>query len=259
MFDILNSNFFSAFFGAIAGALAAAWLAWHTETRRQLKDEILACNVAINQCAAIANSFVAVKRQTVRPVCLRYALQSIALFFHGVNVGGGVLEIALDFNVLTSPWTSIDTLNGIISTRIWSAAQPSALAASLSQAIHNQRNATERRNEIGQKIAACQPNEKTARYFGLRLPTGGLDTSYPDIMSGLYSYTDDCIYFPALLAAVLTAHGNALAAKLGRSAPRIKTLDLSAVQRDGLLPEPAQYPEFESVYRPKDPELVVGM
>jgi hypothetical protein len=257
-----NSNFFSAAFGAIAGALAATWLARRNEKERRLLDEIAACNVAIGQCAAIANVFVAIKRQRLVPMYNDYlaqhqlVLQAVTGPHHAEPV---VLNISLDLQALMPAWTSIDALNNILSNRVLSAYEPTSLAASLTQAVHNQQHSTDKRNALVDGYPAYSDDERMSRYFGLRLPSGHTDRSYPDLMQGLVAYTDDCIYFSTLLADVLTTHGNRLAYQLDGTPPPVKKADFSDIQRDGLMPDATQYAAFERQYRPKRAEMIVTM
>lgn len=261
-FSLLNSNFFSAAFGAIAGALTATCLTHKGEKRRRLLDEIAACNVAIGQCVAIANLFIGLKRQRIVPMHSSYIAQrQLVLQATTDNLGQApaVLNIGFDLRALPPLWTSIDALNHILSNRVLSAFEPSALAASLTNAICNQRHATERRNELIERFPGYAEAEKVSRYFGLTLPSGHIDQSYPDLIQGLVFYTDDCIYFSTLLADVLTEHGRHLAFGLGVSAPDVKQADFSSVLRDGLMPSANQYADFERQYRPKKVEMVVTM
>src|SRR5262249_39315908 len=155
--------FFSAAFGAVAGALAATWLGRRNEKQRRLMDEIAACNVAIGQCAAIANVFVAIKRQRLIPMYSNYlaehqrVLEAATGPTHAQPV---VLNVSLDLQALTPAWTSIDALNNILSTRILSAYEPTSLAASVTQAIHNQRHATDQRNVLVKEYQNFSDDER---------------------------------------------------------------------------------------------------
>src|SRR5690348_11501943 len=121
----LNSNFISAFAGAIAGAGAATMFAARTERRRRIRDEIVACNVAIGQCVSIANSYIAIKRQNIAPLCAKYFQDRASLIGSGIRaVMGQPVEMRFRFDLytLTAAWTPIDALNGTINSRISSAA-----------------------------------------------------------------------------------------------------------------------------------------
>ncbi|HWA91164.1 MAG TPA: hypothetical protein VG889_14090 [Rhizomicrobium sp.] len=262
LFAFFNSNFFSAAFGAVAGALAATWLGRRKEKQRLLLHEIAACNVAIGQCAAIANVFVAIKRQRLVPMYKNYLAEHKRVLEAAIGPKHAqpvVLNVSLDLQALTPAWTPIDALNNILSTRVLSAYEPTSLAASVTQAIHNQRHAMDQRNSLIKEYPTFSDDERMARYFGLSLPSGHIDRSYPDLMQGLIVYTDDCIYFSTLLSDVLTTHGEHLATRLGDLAPPIKRMDFSDVRRDGLMPDIAQYAAFERQYRPKNADISVVM
>lgn len=257
-----NSNFFSAAFGALAGAWAATSLGRHSEYRRRRFDEIAACNVAIGQCAAVANVFVAIKRQSVKPMHDNYVQQcqlAIQAATGPAPAAPVILIFTYDLQTLTPAWVSIDALDNNIADRVLSAYEPSALLPSLTQAIYNQRHVTEARNELIKKFPTYSEDEKMARYFGVPVLDGHTDRSYPDLMQGLMIYTDDCIYFATLLSNVLTDHAARLAIELGDAAPTVKKSDFTSVQRDGLLPDPKQYAAFEAQYRPKKVDMVVTM
>lgn len=107
--SLLDSAFFSAFFGAIAGASAAAWLAWWTAKRQRLREEILACNVAISICSSIVNAFVAIKKQSIQPLVERYEIEKGRLFLLSVIAatgGKGSFTLRFDLQNTQNVWGS---------------------------------------------------------------------------------------------------------------------------------------------------------
>jgi len=261
-FFTLWSSTVSAALGAIGGSAAAYFLTRQNDKTRHLRDEVTACNAAVGLCASIANTIIAIKRQQIKPMNDIYLAQCQSVQQAAVVPVGqpSVLQVNFDLNRMPTPWTCIDALNELISSRITSAFEPSGLAPSLTQAIHNQQHFIELRNALIEKFRGYNQNEKLARYFGISAsPTEGADRSYPDAMNGIVVYTDDCLYFASLLGDVLTAHANRLASQLGDEAPPIKQLNFKQLQADGLMPNPNGYAAFEKQYRPKKIELFVTM
>ncbi|MDE1987545.1 MAG: hypothetical protein KGJ28_13470, partial [Alphaproteobacteria bacterium] len=146
--SLLDSNFFSAAFGALFGALAAALIAARTERRRRLRDEIAACNVSLGLCVAVANVFIAIKRQSVRPMVSQYRQQLQALQAVAQAPAPGVVPVhvvQLDLKTVPIAWVPMEALNASISDRVGSTFEPAAVVASVGLAVHNQQLATNRR------------------------------------------------------------------------------------------------------------------
>jgi hypothetical protein len=131
---------YSSLFGALMGASAAAYLARYQTRRQRLLDEILACNVAIGQCIAIANSFLTLKKQVIRPISENYRSQRLMLADHCLSLAYGnpkALVVEFDFNLIRPIWTPVEALSSVVSERILTATRPSLVLASLVQAVHN--------------------------------------------------------------------------------------------------------------------------
>ena len=258
----LNSALFTVLVGAIAGALSATLFASRNEEQRRLLDEILACNVAIGQCISIINSFFNVKRQSIVPFHAKYELECVRVIsaLAVTLMGGqGAIAFCFDLHTMQQVWTPVEALNNIVANRILSGSRPSILAAALTQAIHNLQQSILRRNELVEQFKGQKTDYIMPRYFGYERPGGHLDTTYPDLVSGIIQYTDDCLYFGMLLSEILTKRGRSLAAQLGSMAPPINEADFAEMEQEGLMPDHSRYPGYERSFRPKEVEMVVTM
>jgi hypothetical protein len=109
---------------------------------------------------------------------------------------------------------------------------------------------TNRNNLIAKFRESQDESDRRRRYFGLPDSDGHVDRTYPDLVSGIYTLTDDCIYFSMQLADGLIARGDSLRKKYGKGAPSITRTNWSSIRAEGLLPEDTLYTEWSTKFGP---------
>ena len=254
VWQYLDSNFSAALFGALAGALGAHFIAARSERRRRLLSEISGVNNAIELSNTIANTFLAIKRQHVKSLGETYArdFEKFAVFLSLPRppppAPPALYVFVADFRTFPMPLTPVVELRETILNRIQTSVRAISISIPLHQCIDSFATVLGARVAVFQRIRALPDADKVAVYFGLRTSAGDIDETYPDLMLGLCNNVDDAIYFSILLEEILVAHGNTLAKRYGRASPKILKIDNSNVPAD-LLPDRANYPDFERIFR----------
>jgi len=73
--------------------------------------------------------------------------------------------------------------------------------------------------------------------------------SYPDSVETIALKTDDAIFFSKLLMGDLVSHGQGLAKRFGRAAPKIHEPDFSKVPEPALFPPEHLYEDWLKAFR----------
>jgi hypothetical protein len=249
VWQFLNSNFSAALFGALAGALGAHFIAARNEKKRLLISEIAGVNNAIELSNSITNTFFNVKLQHVRPLEETYK-RDFTEFVRITTMPSPppVYNFIADFRVFPMPLTPIAELRETILSRIQSATRAISVSVPLHQSISTLTGVGQLRAAAIQALRQRSDADRVAAYFGLRESSGNFDESYPGLIFGLSSCTDDAIYFSMLLSELLIAHGKRLAKQYGRKAPRVVTFEYKDVE-PGLLPDRVNYIQYEKQFR----------
>ncbi|MES2291786.1 MAG: hypothetical protein V4527_00625 [Pseudomonadota bacterium] len=248
----MNTNFSAALFGAFGGAWAAHAIAVRTERHNRLRQEIAGVNAAIALSNTISNVFITIKKHHVRDMMPLYKRGFDAFIAVLMNPPDKprLFEFINDFRELDVPYTAIVELRETLLNRVPSSGGALSIAIALQQCIESFENLLENRNRTIDRLRAMNEEDRVCAYFGVRNPRGHIDERYADQMTGLLSMVDSGIYFPMLLCEVLTAHGNKVAQQLGRGAPKVAKISYAPFE-EGLLPDPAEFPDYEDSFRPK--------
>jgi hypothetical protein len=255
LWGLLNSNFSAALFGALAGALSAHFIAAKAERDRQLRAEIAGVNNALELTNSISNTFLGLKRQHVNPLldAYRRSFGEYVAFMAQQHppppAPPAVLTILFDLRTLQVPLTPIAELRSTILSRSPNSSHAISLSVTLHQTISTLSEVIQKRNDMVLTLGTLPTEQRADICFGLRQSAGRIDETYPNLITGIWQHTDDAIYFSILLVDVLYAHGRALAKRYGRRAPRVLSVDRSRVPTC-LLPNSADYPDFEAQFRP---------
>ncbi len=252
VWTFLNTNFSAALFGALAGALAAHGIASRAEKRKQVREQIAGVNSAIALANTISNAFVAMKGQHVIGMAAIYKRDFDAYIAVLVNPPAVPTQYNFigDFRVLQMPVTPIDELRRVLLERVQSCGAAISISVVLHQCINSLAQILALRDETFGILRAMNDADRVRAYFGLKTSNGNIDERNPNQVSAIIRYVEDGIYFPILLVEVLIAHGERLRTAYGRGAPTISKITYKRVANAGLLPDPAEYPDFEEVYRP---------
>jgi hypothetical protein len=256
----MNSSFSTALLGslagAFAGAIAAQRIAERSKRREALLTEIRSTNSAIMIAGSICNTVLAVKIQHVKPLWDKYQADEAARaeFEHkrkvGQSQGNAPFQFTAELRTFPCPTLPIGTLQDLVFNRLTVYGRPLSTVATLAQSVVEMADAYVHRAELIEAFNSGQvpADQMPYYYFGLRLPTGHTNRKYPDIVSAISSYTDDCIFFSSLLANDLHAHGQQLRTAyekaFGKCAPTISRADFSAVKENGMHPPDTEYADW---------------
>ena len=127
------------------------------------------------------------------------------------------------------------------------------MVSTLASSAEDLRQVLTMRNDLVEKLKASQKEsgEDLQRlYFGLPNQAGHLDRTYPDLIAGISSITDDCIYFSKTLGEDLGRHGKRVRerfiAKFGEVPPRVSEANFEMAEKRGLLPPVGNYADWET-------------
>lgn len=259
--DLLNS--ISQFFpdhwlgtltSAAFGAFAGAWINNRIQTRRAVIEELNAVRAALMLCFSIANRFMGLKRQIVRPMRERYlrARQEYEDFKERARHHKGppplVHEFQADLQTLNPVIAPISVLERYVFEKISISGRALAAAVDLVGAIDGLGKSISNRNDLISEVRKDNPHEANMlaeRYFGLRNVNGVTDERFRMTVEAIYNQTDDCIFFSRILADDLLKYGSRLrkknAWKYRLGVPKLKPANWGIAERDGLLPPSELY------------------
>lgn len=255
--DFFNSTFFTsvigAFFASFAGAYGAQQLAEKTKARDRLTAEIRDTNAATNVAFSLCNALLSIKGQHVRRLKEDLHSQRLALEEHNKKLAAGKLapgtqfHFTADLELLSLPPLPIDVLQKIVFERLSLIGRPLNLATVLGQTLHELTSSLRHRNELIAGYKSGQVRFSAECYFGL--PQGdSVDRDYPSTVDGIFSQTDDGIFFSQLLCKDLMEHGRALAKKFEKlyrvDAPVISEVDFGIAEKKGLVPSSDNYSDW---------------
>jgi hypothetical protein len=258
--QFLNSNFAIAFIGgftgAIGGALGAQRIAERSRKREERLKQLRYTNAAIMVAHTICNAALALKKQHVQPMRENFLKSKAELEAFKAKRDAGQIapdvefRINMDLRTYPAPVVPIDTLKHIAFQEVSAVGRPLALVAVIEQTLIGLRNAIARRDQLIRNFESGEipRNEHAHYYFGLPLPGGHVNQEFPDLVEGIYSYTDDLAFFGYQLCSDLMKHGvkvrEALTSKPSKQIPHVSQADFSGPLKSGLIPPASQYTDW---------------
>jgi len=232
---------------AAFGVLAGAWINSRIQTRKSVVEELNAIRAALSLCFSITNRFVNLKLQYVRSTRDRFAQdrQEYEEFKERARTHKGppqlVYEFRGDLRTLSPITVPIQVLERCVYEKISVSGRALAALSDFTSAIDGLKESTKYRNEWIEEVRKEQlPDDLLAeRYFGLINPTGMTDQRFKGNIEAIYSQTDDCIFFPLILAEDLSKRGNQLRRKnrwkYWFGLPKTMKADWSTARAQGLI------------------------
>lgn len=241
-------TFFTAAFGAFAGAFAAS----RAHNKRTIIAELNALSAAHELSVAIANMFLALKRQHVVPLKEDFERIKAAYANHRTMVRAGQslaqpFHFVADFRSLSPLATPQVALEKMIFEKTLVRGRALAALVTLVASIDGLSLSIKARNEMIESRRSAQWNDQERLEFllGLRTPSGIIDERFPSNIAAITAQTDDCIFYAKTLAADLARYANNLRWKEGwlyrLRVPRIDETDWSYPQKMGLMPKDTDF------------------
>lgn len=253
----LNSAFMTSLVGALAGAFAGARAAQRISERSKERDSLLAqmnaINAATTLCFSTFNVAAAFKTQLALPMFEKYN-QAKADFdadqqarATGQRQGNAEVVFDSDLKMFSAPSVPIKTLNELVFNKLAAPGRPIALAAILEQSLNSIQDSVSKRNALARHFMGGGVAQELLfrHYFGIRLPNGHTNHEFPDLVAAIYRYTDDVVFFSALLCKDLIQHGTQTRTefrkKYGEAGPKMSSVDFSTLKKDGVIPSETEY------------------
>jgi hypothetical protein len=240
-------TFFTAAFGAFAGAFAAS----RAHNKRTIVAELNALNAAHELSVAIANIFLAVKRQHAGPLKEDFERTRASYASHQTMVKAGTqlapFRFTADMRSLTLPATPQVALEKMIFEKTLVRGRAIAALVSLVGVIDGLAISIKARNEMieNRRTAQWNDRERLEFFLGLRSATGVIDERFPTNIAAITAQTDDCIFFAKTLATDLAQYANSLRWKelwfYRLRVPKIDETNWAYPDKMGLMPKEDDY------------------
>lgn len=265
--DGLNSVFFTSIVGAgvatFAGAYIAQKIAEKNKDRDELLREIRSTNAAVTVASAILDSFFGLMRQQVKDMKEKFD-RGKTQFLAQQNSGQVVEKIPdgqqLDLRSLLLPPMPLRVLRQLVFEKLTLSGRAPRLQIAVEESANSLRQFSEKRNEPIERYKGSNlTNERLAElYFGVPGKLGSsINEEYPSCMNAIHMHTKDGIFFSQLLCKDLEQHGKQLgerfARKYGGHVPTTTSVDLSELEKSGLIPDAVHYPNWMTNFSEKTP------
>lgn len=254
--------------GALVGAWAGAWAARSgaaaDKERDSLMGEINGVNAAGSLCFMISNVALSLKKQHVKEMKETFDKARNECEEHLRRAAAGermaVYEFRADLNTLPLMNFPTQELRSIALDRLTLPPRGMAAVMQLHQLSIQLDVSLHRRNsfieETRRKKAAGVEPITPYNYFGIKDKAGHTDMDYSDTLTAIATLTDDAIFFSALLAEDLNAHGEKTRRRLRKPFPfsllqRLPTVRKADFARAGdLMPPRKNYEDWLSAFPP---------
>lgn len=258
---LLNSSFSTSLVGALAGAYAGAKAAQIVAERSRVTEQLLAqirtTNAAITATFTVCNVLLAFKRQQIKPLHDLFSAQKKDLEeFKRARQAGEIaqekaFDLKADLRSINVPLLPINLLERMVYEKLSVASRPLALTTALAGVEANLKELIAKREALIEGFRNLPPSKSgmfPALYFGLPYAVGQVSTEYSDVLAGLYSQTDDGIFFGELLCKDLAATGEEALVAYKRHVKdakvRVNTVSFDDAREQGLMPDSEQYKDW---------------
>jgi hypothetical protein len=252
----LNSNFFITIASSCAGAFFGAWGAQRIAARGKERDELLTeirnTNATTMVAVGMCNSFLGIKRQTVKPLKDLYDVQKAAYDDHSQ-------KFVADLRSFFLPPFPIEILREQMFEKLSLSGRPLLLINALSETVHGVNTSIDNRNKLIEhyKTSRISPDNLVSLYFGLpQASSHVINQEYPASIEQIYRHTDDGIFFSHMLSFDLFDHGKQLAQRFkqrfGKDAPAVLNKP-DFTDAAALMPEVGNYVDWFNVVKKAEP------
>jgi hypothetical protein len=198
-------------------------------------------------CISICNISIAFKRQFVAP--MHEAYERVRMNYEKKltvkGEGPNTFALRADLQTLMLQKMPTEVLERYVFEKISVRGRALAAAVQLVGSIEGLANAIANRNEIIAEFRGTSPDQRLAKFLGLRSAEGVVDGRYRASVAGIFDQTNDCIFFSRILADDLLKYGNRLRRRHRRrfrlGLPKLDGADWSSVEAAGLMPSAELY------------------
>jgi hypothetical protein len=260
----LNSNFITSLVGAGAGAWAGAYAAQKIAARAKFKEdltkEISNATAAFNLTTMICNVCLSLKGQYINDIYNTYEQKKLEfLKFRdqraaGTLPAGSVFELEANFQTVSPITTPVEDLKSIIFENISGNRRSVIFTSMLSQSLRLLTEAIGERNRLIEEYRTSGPHSQAELfhfYFAVRDPAGNIDNRYSGIVTAVYRYVDDCIFFSKSVADELSAHGKIVSALFNKNFNErigsVGELKITKKEYQDIMPDRKEYASWDDV------------
>ncbi|MEA3195955.1 MAG: hypothetical protein QOF32_7, partial [Gammaproteobacteria bacterium] len=220
-----------------------------------------ALNAAHELSVAVANIFLALKRQHVAP--LKEDFESIRASYanHQTMTKAGTqlapFHFTADMRSLTLPATPQAALEKMIFEKTLIRGRALAALVTVVGAIDGLAISIKARNEMveNRRTAQWKDQERLEFFLGLRSATGVIDERFPSNIAAITAQTDDCIFFAKTLATDLTQYANNLRWRASwfyrLRVPKVNEANWSYPEKMGLMPKEEDFRNWLRGFQPR--------
>src|ERR1700682_4983933 len=260
----LNSNFVTSLVGAGAGAWAGAYAAQRIAARVKLREELTkessGATAAFNLATMICNVCLGLKGHHIDRMYKSYEQKKneFLRFYEQHRAGplpaGATFELEADFQSVPPITTPAEDLKNIVFSKTPGSRRSVIFTAMLSQSLQLLNESINERNRLIEEFRTSGPHSQAELfhfYFAVRDQSGNVDNRYNSIVTALYRYVDDCIFFSKSVADELTVHGKKIARSFnkqfnGQIAP-VGELKISKKEYQEIMPDKAEYADWDDM------------
>lgn len=257
----INTQFFSSMAGALAGAffgaVAAHSISMNSREKSSLEEQLKSTNAGIMSSFLICNSLLSMKKQQVAEMYKDFCQKRMEYRAALANpVPGSVLSFEADLKKLRMPLVPMEVLATQAYEKLSLRGRPLGLVSAISNALSSLEESLSVRDQIIEQYKRFHPSvddkTKIDFYFGLPLPDGSVSTEYADSLEGINQYTNDAIFFSALLCKDLEKYGNKLRdryiKKYGGEVEVVSSLKFDEAESLGLMPNEKDYENWLGIF-----------
>jgi hypothetical protein len=258
------------FFGAVAGSLFSSFagaygaqrIAERGKAREELLKEIRATNTALIVAFGICNSLLAMKKQLAKPMKERFdsgKANCLGLMEErkaGLIPPNTIFRFNADLQSLPKVLLPVDILQRQAFESLSLVGRPVALVTTLRQTVEALNESIEMRNRWIDAVKETGKEVPVEIYFGLPYGGGHINLELANYIEAIHAHTEGGIHFGYLLCRDLREHGLEARKQFQKSfrgeGPRINEPLFKRAEEEGLMPDPAQFADWETMFQRRD-------
>ena len=239
-----------------------AWLIKHLVPESERHTPMLsALNAAHDLSFAVSDRSLQLKSQHVRALAATFREQQAGVRAHYEGLANGTIPRGtqlivphVDLVVIEALRVPIERLEEIVLEKVAAGGKISQRVITLAGCIESINDTIRGRNALAEAYnrGEVAENEKVARLFGLPLRDGSVDVMFSELTLGLLKQVDNCIYFSSRLCQELEERGKRVRERCPKrfrqGAPRMSSCNFKQPAADGLMPNAAEFAEWERAF-----------